>query len=886
MVGRTLGHYEIVDELGSGGMGVVYRARDPRLGREVAIKVLPEHVATDADRLSRFEREVKAVAALSHPNILAIHEFGMEGSTAFAVMELLEGQVLGQRLASGPLPQSKAVEIGAQVAQALAAAHDKGIVHRDLKPDNIWITADGQVKVLDFGLAHFHGGPQDPEAETMTHATDPGSILGTAAYMSPEQARGETVDTRSDVFSLGVVLFEMLTGHQVFGRPTAVETMTAVLQHDPPSMDGAPQPVPAVLERTVRHCLEKEPAERFQTARDLAFALNCVSEPGSVGFDRGLGEKTAVRRLSWPAGVGLALLAAAASALLVFGLVGSASAPERAEVSRWEISLAQDQELLLGGRSHPLALSPDGSQLAYVATDGVESLLFVRSINEFDAVALMGTDGARNPFFSPDGEWIGFFAEGELRKVPSGGGAVLRICDAPLDNLGSAWRQDGTIVFASYGSGLWRVVADGGDPIALTRVDPASGEIQHRWPQFLPGDRVLMTVGTIRGSRVVVVDLRDGSRSPVADVSDVAVARYLPTGHLLFAQASTLQVVPFDVTDLSVRGAPVTIVEGVTALSAQGVSYFAVSDSGTLAFLPGAGDAGTRLVWVDFAGQATPLEEPWSAHLMPRVSPSGSSVALTVGSALGLRVIETLDIERGSKRRLTFEGSNALPVWSPDGRRIVFSSSRDGGWNLYSRAADGSDEATLLLAGEYELWPHSFSPDGTALAYWEIHPENARDIWILPLEGDQTPLPFLVTPYNERAPVFSPDGRWITYISDESGRDEVYVRPYSGPGGQTTVSTEGGVEPTWAPDGRRLFYRNADSMMVVSVETGSGFFASKPSVLFEGRFDRGVTGNLSYDISPEGDRFLMIQPLGDRTTASFRVVLNWFDDVRRLSPVE
>jgi serine/threonine-protein kinase len=507
-------------------------------------------------------------------------------------------------------------------------------------------------------------------------------------------------------------------------------------------------------------------------------------------------------------------------------------------------------------------------------------------VDEFDAVPLVGTEGARNPFFSPNGEWIGFFAEGELRKVPSGGGAILRICDAPLDNLGSAWREDGTIVFASYATGLWRVAADGGDPEVLTQVDVESGETQHRWPQFLPGDRLLMTVGTTRGSRVAVVDLRDGRKSPVTDVTDVAVARYLPTGHLLFAQASALQVVPFDAAHTSLRGAPVTIVEGVTAVPTVGVSYFAVSDSGTLAYLPGTSEGGTRLVWVDSAGVVSPIGDRGGSHLMPRISPSGGSVALTVGRELGLRVIEILDLDRGSQRRLTFEGSNGMPVWSPDARRIVFSSSRDGGWNLYWRAADGSGEATRLLASENEIWPYDFSPDGKALAYWEIDPETGRDIWILPLEGEQTPIPFLVTRYNERAPVFSPDGRWMTYISDESGRDEVYVRPYPGPGGQTTVSTEGGVEPIWAPNGRRLFYRNADRMMVASVETEPTFSVSKPTILFEGRYERGVTGNLSYDVAPEGDRFLMIQPRGVRAKASFRVVLNWFDDVRRLSPAE
>ena len=886
MIGKTLGHYEIVDELGSGGMGVVYRARDPRLGRDVAIKVLPQSVATDAARLSRFEREAQAVAALSHPNILAIHEFGHQDGTAFAVMELLEGQTLRQRLENGPLPQSKVVSIGAQIAQALTAAHDKGIVHRDLKPANIWITTEGQAKVLDFGLASFSAVPQDPEAETMAHATDPGSVLGTAAYMSPEQARGETVDTRSDIFSLGAVLFEMLIGRQVFARATAAETMTAVLKDDPPSMDGAPQPVAPSLVRTVWHCLEKEPGERFQTARDLAFALSGVSDSGAVRLGHGVREKKGPRWSRWAVAAGLSLPAVVAVALVVFGLAGNDPSPTRAGVSRWDVSLGENQELLVRGRSHPLALSADGKQLAYVATDGGTSRLFVRAIEKFEAAVLRGTEGAKNPFFSPNGEWVGFFAEGELRKVPSGGGAVLRICDAPLDNLGSAWGEDGTIVFASYATGLWQVNAAGGDPKVLTRIDAESGETQHRWPQFLPGNRLLMTIGTTRGSKVVVVDLRDGKRIPVTDVTDVTVAQYLPTGHLLFAQGSALQVVPFDIADESVRGAPVTIVEGVTAVTAQAVSYFAVSDSGNLAYVPGNEDAGTRLVWVDTAGEVTPIESRSGSHLMPRISPSGTSVAITVGSALGLRVIETFDLNRGSRRRLTFESSNALPVWTPDARRIAFASSRDGGWNLYWRAADGSGEATRLLASENELWPHSFSPDGKVLAYWEIDAETARDIWILPVEGDPTPIPFLLTPYNERAPVFSPDGRWISYISDESGRDEVYIRPYPGPGAQTTVSTGGGVEPIWAPDGRRLFYRDANSMMVVSVETRNGIFVSKPTVLFEDRYDRGVAGNLSYDLAPEGDRFLMIQPLGGRTSASFRVVLNWFDDVRRLSPPE
>jgi len=886
MIGTTLGHYEIIDELGSGGMGVVYRARDLRLGREVAIKVLPEELATDSGRLNRFESEVKAVAALSHPNILAIHEFGSEDGIAFAVMELLEGQTLRQRIADGALPQSKAVEIGAQVARALAAAHDKGIVHRDVKPGNIWITTQGQVKVLDFGLASLHRVPQEPEAETMTFLTEPGSVVGTAPYMSPEQVRGGTVDTRSDIFSLGAVLFEMLTGHQAFARPTAAETMAAVLQDDPPEMTGTPRPLPPILERTTRHCLEKEPGERFQTARDLAFALQGVSESGSTRPVHEGGGKPGARQVSWPVALGLALLSVVATALLVRGLSEGKTPSAGTEISRWEVSLSPDQDLLVYGRSHPLALSPDGKRLAYVATDSGESWLYVRAIDEFVAKKLAGTEGARNPFFSPDGQWVGFFAESELRRIPSGGGAVHGICKAPLDNLGSAWREDGTIVFASYATGLWKVQVDGGNPQELTRIDSDAGETQHRWPQFLPRNRVLMTVGTIRGSQIAVVDMIDGKKSLVSDVADASVARYLPTGHLLLAQESALQVVPFDINNGAVRGAPVTVVDGVTALSTQGVSYFAVSNSGTLTYLSGSGQAGNKLVWVDLNGNVTAIGGQGSSYLQPRLSPDGGSIAATVGEELGVREIEILNLKRGSQTRLTFESTNAQPLWSPDGRRVVFSSSRDGGWNLYQRAADGNGTATLLLASDNELWAHDFSPDGKLLIYWEIDSETARDLWILPLEGDPTPKPFLVTPYNERAAVFSPDGRWIAYVSDESGRDEVHVRPYPGPGGQTTVSTEGGAEPHWAHDGRRLFYRQADRMMTVSVENGPRFSVSKPTVLFEGRFDRGVTGNLSYDLDPRSERFLMLQPLGDRRTASFRVVLNWFEDIRRLSPID
>jgi len=885
MIGGTLGHYEIVDELGSGGMGVVYRARDQHLNREVAIKVLPENFSADAGRLRRFESEVKAVAALSHPNILAIHEFGNEGGTAFAVMELLEGQTLRQRMADGSLPQSKAVEIGAQVARALGAAHDKGIVHRDIKPDNIWITTESQVKVLDFGLASFQTSP-DPEAETMTHLTEPGSVVGTAPYMSPEQVRGTTVDARSDIFSLGAVLFEMLAGLQAFARPSRAETMTAVLQDDPPEMSGTPRPLPPILERTIRHCLEKEPVERFQTARDLAFALQGVSEAGSTSSAHGPGIKTDRRRVSWPVAFAMALLSVLATVLLVRGLGEGKTPPASTEVSRWEVSLGPDQDLLVRGRSHPLALSPDGKRLAYVATDGHESLLYVRAVDEFVGTRLAGTEGAKNPFFSPDGEWVGFFAGSELRKIPSGGGPVHRICEAPLDNLGSAWRGDGTIVFASYATGLWKVHVDGGDPTELTRIDSDAGETQHRWPQFLPRGRVLMTVGTVRGSQVAIVDLLDGQRSPISDLAAVSVARYLPTGHLLLAQESALQVVPFDLNSGTVTGAPVTVVEGVTALSTQGVSYFAVSDSGTLIYLSGSGQAGNQLVWADLSGNVTPIKGQGSSHLQPRLSPDGKRVAVTVGEELGARAVGVLDLGRGSQRRLTFESSNAQPVWSPDGRRIVFSSSRDGSWNLYWRAADGSDADTLLLAGDNELWAADFSPDGKHLIYWEIDAETARDLWVLRLEGDLEPSPFLVTRYNERAALFSPDGRWIAYVSDESGSDEIYVRPYPGPGGQTTVSTDGGVEPHWAHDGRRLFYRQADRMMAVSVETDPDFSVSKPIVLFEGRFDRGVTGNLSYDLGPLGERFLMLQPLGDRSTASFRVVLNWFEDIRRLSPTD
>jgi serine/threonine-protein kinase len=550
--------------------------------------------------------------------------------------------------------------------------------------------------------------------------------------------------------------------------------------------------------------------------------------------------------------------------------------------SRWIDTLAPGLQLATSGRSNPVAVSPDGARIVYAAETAGNPQLYLRDLDRFETREVPGTEGARNPFFSADGKWLGFFAANRLLKVSLEGGLPRTVCETRLDDLGATWSADGFIVFALYGSGLFRVSSEGGEPEPLTSLDYGGGEVQHRWPQILPdGEHVLFTVATAGGSRVEVLSLIDGSRRSVSGLVDVSRAWYAPGGQLVFGQAGGLMAVALDLARMEVGDDPVSVLDGVSSVPDLGNAYFSISESGTIVYVPGDASGETELVWVDRKGQESPAVQGRGSYMHVRLSPDGRRVASSVGSEIGRRRLLVYDLLRGTRSVLAEEGSNAY--WSPDGSEVIFSSNRSGSWNLYRTPSDGSGSAQLLFDSEREQWIGSWLPDGTAVSFYEVNPEGGRDIWTLPLDGGP-PEPFVVTPFNERSPRFSPDGRWLAYVSNESGRDEVYVTDYPDREGRWTLSSEGGREPVWSQDGTELFYRQGDRMLVVDVDPGPPFVAARPQTLFEGRYEVGVAGNPDYDVSPDGRRFLMIKRSEGSAPIRLHVILNWFAELERLVP--
>ncbi|MDR3722704.1 MAG: protein kinase [Candidatus Acidoferrales bacterium] len=830
--GSRLGSYEVLSLLGAGGMGEVYRAHDSKLGRDVALKVLPEAFARDADRMARFQREAKVLASLNHSNIASIYGLEDSGSTHALVMELVEGTTLADRIKSGPIPIDEALRIAKQITEALEYAHERGIVHRDLKPANVKVKSDDAVKVLDFGLAKAIEGDaasmdigNSPTISRM--ATQAGVLLGTAAYMSPEQAKAKPVDRRADIWAFRCVLCEMLAGKTAFRGETVTDTLAAVIRAEP-DWSQLPAATPTRVRVLLQRCLQKDPKQRLRDIGDARISLEEVlagaPEPPSVAaaavsssFDR--------RGLILSA---CALLLAAVASLATWVLRPLPPAPSQ-PVTRTAISLPPGQQLAGLDRGPAVAISQDGTHLAYVAAQGGAQQIYVRAMDSLEAKPIPGTEGAIQPFFSPDGQWLAFFAGGKLKKVPLTGGAPLTLGDAPIPNGGS-WSGRGTIVFApTTGEALQQVSDSGGTPQPLTRLANASN--RHGWPEFLPGgNAVLFDVG---GSQVAVQSIGTGERRTLVQKGNQP--RYALSGHLVYAQGGSLMAVPFNPQRLEVAGSAVPVVEGVLESSSPltGSAQYSFSATGLLVYIPGGiQSAESRLVWVSRNGAEQPLAAAPHAFDRPRISPDGRQVTMTIGEQE--RDVWLYNLARDTLTRLTFEGStNAYPIWTPDGKRIAFLSNRDGPNNFYWQLADGSGGLERLTTSEYTQAPQSWSPDGQLVAFIEINATTGYDIWVLRI-GDRKAQPFLRTPFNESAPEFSPDGRWLAYVSDESGRFEIYVQPYPGPGGKWQISTDGGTEPVWNRNGRELFYRSGDKMMAAAVATQPSFFAGKPRMLFEG----------------------------------------------------
>jgi serine/threonine-protein kinase len=875
--GTRLGPYEILSPLGAGGMGEVYKAKDTRLDRTVAIKVLPEDFATDPDRRARFEREARAASALNHPHICTLHDIGHQDGVDYIVLEHLEGETLADRLANGPLPLDGVLRYGIEIAQALAAAHRAGILHRDLKPGNVMLTKSG-AKLLDFGLAK-RAGVERGEAlsvmQTATQAkplTSAGTVMGTIQYMSPEQLEAKEADARSDIWALGTLLYEMATGKRAFSGASQASIAAAILKEEPKPMRELQPVAPPALDRLVRACLAKDRDERMQSAGDVGRELSWMGEDDETVPIR----DSPGRRMNILLGTLAGTVAGGLVATITVLKLRSGEPPGASSLKQLTVTLPSIE---LAARDYQgLALSPDGKHLVFPGHRAGVTQLYDRPMDRLEASPIPGTEGALQPFFSPDGRWVGFFAGGKLKKVALAGGTPVAICDARSHN-GSVWGSDDTILFSD--AGLFRVSAAGGSPQPVTTPDPGLNESGHTDPAILPnGQAILFTIwtGGYGRAQVAVQSLKSGQRQLLFDGQN---PHFTPTGHIVFFRAGSLWAAPFDSDRLKVIGSPTPVVQGVH--SEWGLwSYFALAGDGTLAYLPGAFDA-KRLVWVDRKGAVAPLGAPPKPYDNPVISPDGQRLAIVIREENN--DVWSYELARGTLTRLTSDpGEDETPIWMPDGTAVAFAGNRSGGGKLLSRLADGSgtDEVLLGTRGGHRH-VDSVSPDGQVLAFEDSGSATGSDIWVMPLHGERNPQPFVQTTFSEGGAKFSPDGRSIAYMSDESGRSEVYVAPYPGPGGRSQVSTDGGVEPVWARSGRELFFRTGDKMMVADVTIQPTFTASQPRVLFEGHFDF-LPWNANYDVAPDGQRFLMVQPAEATGRSQINIVLNWFEELKRLVP--
>ena len=868
-------------------MGEVYRARDTELGREVAVKVLPSSFSADTDRLHRFQQEACAAGALNHPNILSIYDVGKHDSSPYVVSELLEGETLRKRIAGTPLAQRRAVGYALQIAHGLAAAHEKGIVHRDLKPDNIFITNDGRVKILDFGLAKLtqvDGNQSQTEIPTRRVDTDPGVVMGTVGYMSPEQLKGQSVDQRSDIFSFGAILYEMLCGRRAFQGESAAETMSAILREDPPELSATNKTVSPALERLVNHCLEKNPEARFHSARDLAFALEAVStSPGSgetFTTMTPMAPRASFRKhFPWVivALLGIALLAALPFVILYFRQAPSATPA----ATRFVIH--PPAKTYYGGS---FAVSPDGRRIVARVNSEGKVLLWVRALDSLTMQPLAGTEDSSFPFWSPDSRFIGFFSKGKLRKIEFTGGPAQMLCDAP-DARGGTWNADGVIVFAPKGADvLYRVSAGGGTPAPLTTLDASRKEISHYHPRFLPDGRhfIYLANSPQPESAGIYVGSLD-KQEPKRLVSSDASAEYALPGYLLFLRERTLMAQGFNADKLEVTGEAFSVAEQVDRLGGGArFALFSVSQTGVLTYRTGLSDS-AQLTWFDREGKPLGTVGPPGGYNSPWLSPDEKRVAFNRQEPQGGGPdIWLIDIARGNLTRFTFDpAGDQSPIWSHDGSRIVFGSDREGVLNLYQKAASGAGNDEALLKSDHPKTANDWSADGKFILYQTGG--QSTDIWVLPLSGDQKPFPFLQTEFNEGWSRFSADGRWIAYSSNESGSWQVYVQSFPASGGKWMISTDGGAQPQWRRDGKELFYISSDrKLMAVDVKgNGSTFEASVPKALFDLRVQTpALPGPRNFYIAAaDGKRFLVTSVSEDRLTTPTTVLMNWTADTKK-----
>ena len=882
LIGRRLGSYQVVAALGKGGMGEVYRARDTRLGRDVAIKVLPESFVHDADRVARFRREAQMLASLNHPHIAAIYGLEEGPSTGpghpggqFLVLELIEGNTLAHRLGAGAMPFDEALSVAAQIADALAAAHDKGIVHRDLKPANIALTADGNVKVLDFGLAKATGPGSSGDlmnSPTLTSpalATGAGVILGTAGYMSPEQSKGREADKRSDLWAFGCVLYEMLTGKPAFEGEDVLDRLTATMRGEP-DWTALPVDTPAQVRMLLERCLKKDRKERLSDIAVAQFLLDSPPTPASA--------VPVASPSAWRSAAALALTGLLGAALATGVMWIRRPALSVTPLTRFSTALPAGQ-VLAGNGVRQVAISPDGTRFVYTTNEQ----LYVRAADQLEPVPIRGTDEQpAGPFFSPDGLWIGYWANGQLKKIAAAGGTPVPLCDTDVP-LGVSWEGD-RIVFATRDKGISEVPANGGVPRILIAAEP---KVWFHDPYWVPGaDAIVFAVRSdeIRSrwddSEIVVQSLKTGARNTL--VADAFSGRVLPTGHLVYVRDNVLLARSFDLSRLELTGGPVALVEGVSQALAVYVAgvHFDVSRTGTLVYLKGGFSELRTLVWRDRQGQETPIPAPPRAYGPLRISPDGTRIAFDMSDRDN--GIWIWDIARESMTRLTRDGEVG-PIWSHDSRRIIYSSADS--LQMLWRPADGNGAPEVLATSTKQLQASTVTPDGRQLVFWPQGQDN--DLMIMNLTGDRTPrlLP-PKTPFFERHPALSPDGRWIAFATSELESRTVFVRPFPDTGkARWQLSSGAGSRPVWAPNGRELYYVSPrGELMAVAVQTTPGFVAGKPTVLFGGVDLRFV--NRPFDIAPDGKRFVFPKNVESASQAQFVVIQNWFKELKARVPTQ
>lgn len=891
--GTRLGPYEIVSILGAGGMGEVYRARDARLGRDVALKVLPEAFAADANRMARFEREAKVLASLNHPNIAAIYGLEESDSVRALVMELVEGQTLAERIAQAAIPLDEALPTARQLCEGLEYAHERGVVHRDLKSANVKLTPDGQAKILDFGLAKALG-PDSASAVDPANsptfsglATQPGIILGTAAYMSPEQAKGRPVDRRADIWAFGCLLYEALTGKRAFGGQTVSEVLAAIMR-DEPAWSVLPETVPPSIRQLLKRCLMKDARQRLQAIGEARITIEQALSGSDVAAEPtpALADVKAGRAVAWTVAVPWGVAAILALAVLIL-------LPARLQRSPgpvMHLSLEAQAQHFEGDFASTVAISRDGTRVAYVAvaetpeTEKKEELsspqpqtfqLVVRKLDQLAPTPLPETAGGTAPFFSPDGRWIGFYSGGALRKISSDGGPIVTLCEVP-SIVGASWGDDGFIYFALIGTAqILRVPEDGGTPKVVVQAASGEDEASFRWPQVLPDGKTLLFTAAgaswlAKHYRTEAYSLSTGKRTVLLD--ETANARYLPPGYLVFTRGSVLMGAPLDANIPRVTGPAVPLIDGLTRDEWYGFVDYALSSTGTLIYLTGGVQTAYRLVSVDMAGKVEPLGTLERGFEDLSVSPDGKRIATTLVENGGADVW-VYDRERDALTRLTQEGDCGDPLWSPDGNRIFYTNPM----SLYAVPADGSGPPQAFSS---EQWAEadSFLPGGEELLYSTFSPAtDDAALWLQSIKaGAQRKqlFPGVARVVDARV---SPDGHWIAYVSAESGPSQVYLQTYPASGERLQVSTDGGREPFWAPNGSELYFRTATKFMAVDVKLRPALAVGKPRVLFEGNFE---LSHHDYGLMPDGRHFIMIQPAGKKPPAEVHVVVNWSEELK------